>query len=122
PALPSPPSRSCRHARPPRAIAAGARQSSARHRHARRQAPKSPTRALFRPVIPAALTCLPTLISLYPFTCPGGVRFSVSSALAIEAKGLFKSFDDKPAVRGIDIAVPEGSIYGILGPNGARKA
>jgi ABC-2 type transport system ATP-binding protein len=45
----------------------------------------------------------------------------VSSGLAIEAKGLFKAFDDKPAVRGIDIAVPEGSIYGILGPNGAGK-
>jgi ABC-2 type transport system ATP-binding protein len=45
----------------------------------------------------------------------------VRSGLAIEAKGLFKSFDDKPAVRGIDIAVPEGSIYGILGPNGAGK-
>jgi ABC-2 type transport system ATP-binding protein len=41
--------------------------------------------------------------------------------LAIEAKGLIKSFDGKPAVRGIDIAVPEGSIYGILGPNGAGK-
>ncbi len=45
----------------------------------------------------------------------------MGAALAIEAKGLFKSFDDKPAVRGIDIAVPEGSIYGILGPNGAGK-
>ena len=45
----------------------------------------------------------------------------MSAALAIEAKGLFKSFDGKPAVRGIDIAVPEGSIYGILGPNGAGK-
>ncbi len=40
---------------------------------------------------------------------------------AIEARGLFKSFDGKPAVRGIDIAVPQGSIYGILGPNGAGK-
>ena len=45
----------------------------------------------------------------------------MSAALAIEAKGLFKSFDGKAAVRGIDIAVPEGSIYGILGPNGAGK-
>jgi ABC-2 type transport system ATP-binding protein len=45
----------------------------------------------------------------------------VSVALAIEASGLVKSFDGKPAVRGIDIAVPEGSIYGILGPNGAGK-
>ncbi|HEY6916262.1 MAG TPA: ATP-binding cassette domain-containing protein [Allosphingosinicella sp.] len=41
--------------------------------------------------------------------------------LAIEAKGLFKAFDGKTAVDGIDIAVPEGSIYGILGPNGAGK-
>ncbi len=45
----------------------------------------------------------------------------MSAGLAIEAKGLFKSFDGKPAVRGIDIAVPQGSIYGILGPNGAGK-
>ena len=40
---------------------------------------------------------------------------------AIEAKGLVKSFDGKRAVAGIDLAVPEGSIYGILGPNGAGK-
>lgn len=45
----------------------------------------------------------------------------MGAALAIEAKGLFKSFDGKPAVSGVDIAVPEGSIYGILGPNGAGK-
>ena len=45
----------------------------------------------------------------------------MASDLAIEAKGLFKAFDGKPAVRGIDVAVPEGSIYGILGPNGAGK-
>src|SRR5689334_643467 len=37
---------------------------------------------------------------------------------AIEAKGLVKSFDGKEAVSGIDLAVPQGSIYGILGPNG----
>lgn len=45
----------------------------------------------------------------------------MQSGLAIEAKGLFKAFDGKTAVDGIDIAVPEGSIYGILGPNGAGK-
>jgi ABC-2 type transport system ATP-binding protein len=43
------------------------------------------------------------------------------AALAIEGRGLFKAFDGKPAVDGIDIAVPEGIIYGILGPNGAGK-
>jgi ABC-2 type transport system ATP-binding protein len=45
----------------------------------------------------------------------------VGTGLAIEAQGLFKSFDGKEAVRGIDLQVPEGSIYGILGPNGAGK-
>lgn len=45
----------------------------------------------------------------------------MTSTLAIEAKGLFKSFDGKEAVRGVDIAVPMGAIYGILGPNGAGK-
>jgi ABC-2 type transport system ATP-binding protein len=42
-------------------------------------------------------------------------------ALAIEARGLFKAFDGKPAVDGIDLSVPEGTIYGVLGPNGAGK-
>ena len=42
-------------------------------------------------------------------------------SLAIEAKGLVKAFDGKLAVDGVDIAVPEGSIYGVLGPNGAGK-
>jgi ABC-2 type transport system ATP-binding protein len=45
----------------------------------------------------------------------------VPDGLAIEAKALFKAFDGKTAVDGIDISVPEGSIYGILGPNGAGK-
>jgi ABC-2 type transport system ATP-binding protein len=45
----------------------------------------------------------------------------VQGHLAIEANGLVKSFDGKRAVDGIDLAVPEGTIYGILGPNGAGK-
>jgi ABC-2 type transport system ATP-binding protein len=45
----------------------------------------------------------------------------VGNGLAIDAKGLFKAFDGKTAVDGVDLAVPEGSIYGILGPNGAGK-
>jgi ABC-2 type transport system ATP-binding protein len=45
----------------------------------------------------------------------------VSNGLAIEVRGLFKAFDGKPAVDGIDLSVPEGTIYGILGPNGAGK-
>jgi ABC-2 type transport system ATP-binding protein len=41
--------------------------------------------------------------------------------LAIEARGLVKSFGDQRAVDGIDLDVPVGSIYGVLGPNGAGK-
>ena len=44
-----------------------------------------------------------------------------SRPLAIEARGLVKRFDGTIAVDGVDISVPEGSIYGILGPNGAGK-
>ena len=41
--------------------------------------------------------------------------------LAIEANGLVKSFGQKRAVDGVDLAVPQGSVYGVLGPNGAGK-
>lgn len=41
--------------------------------------------------------------------------------LAVEARGLVKSFDGTRAVDGVDIAVPQGAIYGVLGPNGAGK-
>ena len=41
--------------------------------------------------------------------------------LAVEARGLVKSFDGTRAVDGVDLSVPEGAIYGVLGPNGAGK-
>lgn len=44
-----------------------------------------------------------------------------TGALAIEARGLVKLFDDFRAVDGVDLAVPQGSIFGVLGPNGAGK-
>jgi ABC-2 type transport system ATP-binding protein len=56
----------------------------------------------------------------YHIESNGGCQI-VKAGLAIEARGLRKSFDGKPAVDGIDLAVPEGTIYGILGPNGAGK-
>jgi ABC-2 type transport system ATP-binding protein len=40
---------------------------------------------------------------------------------AIEAVGLRKSFGQIRALRGLDLAVPEGSICALLGPNGAGK-
>ncbi|MGH2958313.1 MAG: ATP-binding cassette domain-containing protein [Solirubrobacterales bacterium] len=45
----------------------------------------------------------------------------LNSNLAIETDSLKKSFGDTLAVDGVDLAVPEGSIYGVLGPNGAGK-
>ncbi len=44
-----------------------------------------------------------------------------SKAWAIEARGLVKRFDGFTAVDGVDLSVPQGSIYGVLGPNGAGK-
>ena len=43
------------------------------------------------------------------------------SALAIDVHGLTKRFGRKLAVDHIDIAVPEGQVWGFLGPNGSGK-
>ncbi|MGW6335354.1 ATP-binding cassette domain-containing protein [Nocardia rhamnosiphila] len=40
---------------------------------------------------------------------------------AIRAAGLRKSYGDKVVLDGVDITVPEGTIYSLLGPNGAGK-
>jgi ABC-2 type transport system ATP-binding protein len=42
-------------------------------------------------------------------------------ALAIDVHGLTKRFGRKTAVNRIDIAVPEGEVWGFLGPNGSGK-
>ncbi|MFC9082922.1 ATP-binding cassette domain-containing protein [Streptomyces sp. NPDC057062] len=41
--------------------------------------------------------------------------------LAIAADGLRKSYGDKTVLDGVDLAVPEGTIFCLLGPNGAGK-
>ena len=43
------------------------------------------------------------------------------SALAIDVHGLTKRFGRKVAVDHVDIAVPEGEVWGFLGPNGSGK-
>jgi ABC-2 type transport system ATP-binding protein len=41
--------------------------------------------------------------------------------LAIAANGLRKSYGDKVVLDGVDLAVPEGTVFSLLGPNGAGK-
>jgi ABC-2 type transport system ATP-binding protein len=43
------------------------------------------------------------------------------TALAIDVHGLTKRFGRKVAVDHVDIAVPEGEVWGFLGPNGSGK-
>jgi ABC-2 type transport system ATP-binding protein len=43
------------------------------------------------------------------------------SDLAIEVRGLRKTFGDFVAVDSIDLSVPRGEIFGFLGPNGSGK-
>lgn len=48
-------------------------------------------------------------------------RTSKHGVMAVEARGLVKTFGDNRAVDGVDLNVPAGMIYGVLGPNGAGK-
>lgn len=41
--------------------------------------------------------------------------------LAIAANALRKSYGDKVVLDGVDLAVPEGTVFSLLGPNGAGK-
>jgi ABC-2 type transport system ATP-binding protein len=43
-------------------------------------------------------------------------------APAIEIGDLHKSYRGTPALRGIDLVVPQGQFFGLLGPNGAGKS
>jgi daunorubicin resistance ABC transporter ATP-binding subunit len=45
----------------------------------------------------------------------------MEDTLAIEAEGLTKRFGTTNALAGLDLRVPQGSVYGMLGPNGAGK-
>ena len=44
-----------------------------------------------------------------------------ADAAAIATIGLTKRFGSQLAVSGINLAVPRGSVYGFLGPNGSGK-
>lgn len=40
----------------------------------------------------------------------------------VEAHGLTKRYGEVVAIRGVDLAVPRGSVFGALGPNGSGKS
>ncbi len=45
----------------------------------------------------------------------------MSAQLALECKGLTKTFDGTVAVDAFDMKVPEHQVFGLLGPNGSGK-
>ncbi len=45
----------------------------------------------------------------------------MGTPLVIETQGLSKTYKDVPALKSLDLRVPEHSIFGFLGPNGAGK-
>ena len=42
-------------------------------------------------------------------------------AAAVDVRGLVKSYQDTPAVQGIDLTIRQGEVFALLGPNGAGK-
>ncbi len=44
-----------------------------------------------------------------------------SQAFAVDVRGLVKSYQGTPAVRGIDLTIRQGEVFALLGPNGAGK-
>src|SRR2546421_9804726 len=46
---------------------------------------------------------------------------SPASPPAVRVEGLTKSFGETAALTGVDLLVPEGTVFGLLGPNGAGK-
>jgi ABC-2 type transport system ATP-binding protein len=59
-------------------------------------------------------------MSLTTFEKTGGR--TLTRAAAVEAGGLTKSYGEVAAIRGIDLRIDAGELFGFLGPNGAGKS
>jgi ABC-2 type transport system ATP-binding protein len=46
---------------------------------------------------------------------------AIEPALAVRASGLVKMYGDVAAVNGLDLEIPSGQFFGLLGPNGSGK-
>ena len=46
---------------------------------------------------------------------------SITRGLAIEARGLCKSYGELTVLDGVDLSVAESTVFALLGPNGAGK-
>jgi ABC-2 type transport system ATP-binding protein len=51
----------------------------------------------------------------------GGTPPDRGGPLAVQVRGLVKTYSGEPAVRGIDLDIRRGEIFALLGPNGAGK-
>lgn len=67
-------------------------------------------------------------LSLHRRSTSGGPTYrglvpgcSIRAVLALKVADLAKTFGAKRAVDGLSLAVPQGSMYGLVGPNGAGK-
>lgn len=47
---------------------------------------------------------------------------STAQRYAVEASSIQKHYGGVAALKGVDVRIPEGSIYGLIGPNGAGKS
>ena len=59
--------------------------------------------------------------SLQDGGAPPPATATAARPLAVEVRGLTKSYSGNPAVRGIDLAIRPGEVFALLGPNGAGK-
>ncbi|MET9624503.1 ATP-binding cassette domain-containing protein [Streptomyces sp. NPDC006464] len=64
---------------------------------------------------------MPAYESPEPLTERPTARAVAAAAPAVSALGLRKSYGDKVVLDGIDLDIPEGTVFALLGPNGAGK-